>query len=88
MGSSNLSLSEFERNLNSSINSLLQVFKEITVKVNAGQMPKEIIIEAKRKRSDIITKLYENRRINLSVIRTFNEELKKILHNRLKSLTS
>ena len=84
----NLSLSEFERNLTISINSLLQVFTEINVKINAGLLPKEIIIEAKRTRSDILTKLYENRRNSLSFIRTFNENLKNILHDRLKSLTS
>jgi len=84
----NLSLSEFERNLIGSINSLLQVFTEMIVKINAGQLPRGIIIEAKRKRSDILTKWYENKYNSLSFVRTFNENLKKILHNRLKNLTS
>jgi len=81
-------LSEFERNLIGSINSLLQVFTEMIVKINAGQLPRGIIIEAKRKRSDILTKWYENKYNSLSFVRTFNENLKKILHNRLKNLTS
>jgi hypothetical protein len=88
IGELNLSLSEIERNLIGSINSLLQVFTEIPGKISAGQLPKGIIIEAKRRRSDILTKWYENRYDSLSFIRTFNENLKKILHNRLKSLTS
>jgi hypothetical protein len=84
----NLSLSEFERNLMGSINYLLQVFAEITVKINDGELAREIIIEAKRKRSDIITIWYENKLISLSNIPIFNEKLKKTLHQRLKSLTS
>jgi len=84
----NLSLSGFERNLIGSINSLLQIFKEIAVKINADHLLMEIIIETKRKRSDIITKWYEDRYNSLSIIRTFSEKLKKSLHDRLKSLTS
>jgi|GEM_PF-1537250 len=84
----NLSLSELERHLTGSINSLLQVFTEITVKINEGELLKEIIIEAKRKRSEILTNWYENRINSLSFIRTFNQDLKEILHHRLKSLTS
>jgi hypothetical protein len=88
IGELDLSLSEFERNLIGSINSLLQVFTEVNVKINDGKMPKDIIIEVKRKRSEIITRWYENRRISLSNIRTFNNDLKNLLHNRLRSLTS
>jgi hypothetical protein len=83
----NLSLSGFERNLNSSINSLLQVFKEINVKINTGELLKGIIIETKRKRSAILTKLYDDRYDSLSNIRILDENLKKALHKRLKSLT-
>ena len=84
----NLSLSEFERNLLGSINTLLQVFAEMTAKINAGESVLKIIVDGKRKRSDILTNWYENRYNNLSFIRTFNENLKNLLHDRLKSLTS
>jgi hypothetical protein len=83
----NLSLSEFERNLISSINSLLQVFKEIPAKINSGRVPNEIIVELRKKRSEILTKWAEDRKVSLYIIRIFNENLKKILHKRLKSLT-
>jgi hypothetical protein len=87
-GELNLSLSELERALFRSINLLLQVFTEITVKINGDQPAKDIIIEAKRKRSDILADWYEERRNSLSFIRIFNENLKKTLLKRLMSLTS
>ncbi|MBS1532303.1 MAG: hypothetical protein JSU01_18520 [Bacteroidetes bacterium] len=84
----NLSLSQFERYLTGSINSLLQVFAEINIKISAGQLAKESIIEAKRKRSDILTNWYANRYNSLSFIRTFNQNLKNLLHDRLTKLAS
>jgi hypothetical protein len=82
----NFSLSGFEKILIGSINSLLQVFKEVTIKINTGELPKGIIIEAKRKRSEILTKFDDVKPSSLSNIRILDEELKKTLHHRLKNL--
>jgi hypothetical protein len=84
----NSSLSEFERALLRTINLLLQVFNEITVKTSSGQLTVEILLEAKIKRSEILAKWYIDRYNSLSFIRTFNEDLKKTLLERLMSLTS
>jgi hypothetical protein len=81
-------LSAFEQELFISVNLLLQVFTEITVKINNGQLAKEAILEAQVKRSDILANWYEKRRVNYSFILKFNENLKETLHNRLKALTS
>jgi hypothetical protein len=84
----NLSFLEFERVLSRSIYLLLQVFTELSIKINNGQLTKETVIETKRKRSDILANWYEERRNNFDLIRTFNENLKKTLLKRLTSLTS
>jgi hypothetical protein len=84
----NSSLSEFERALLRTINLLLQVFNEITVKTNSGLLTIEVLLEAKIKRSEILAKWYIDRYNSLSFIRTFNEDLKKTLLERLMSLTS
>ena len=83
----NLSLSAFERALIHSINLLLQVFKETAIRTNSEQSPKEIIIDAKRKRSVILANWYEDRDSNFSYIRTLNSKLKDTLHKRLMQLT-
>ena len=88
LGKLNLTLSEFERSLLSSINLLSQVFTEAVVKINNGTIIEEIDEETKRKRSDILANWYEERRNNFDFIRTFNEDLKTILLKRLMSLTS
>jgi hypothetical protein len=88
IGELNLSLSEFERSLFRSINLLLQVFTEISVIASNGTLTKEAIIEAKRKRSDILANWYEDRYNSLFFIRTFNGNLKSTLLERLTSLTS
>lgn len=87
IGELNLSLSEFERALVRSINHLLQVFSELTVKISSGQLTKDDIIEAKRKRSDVLANWYQERYNSFSFIRTFNKNLKKTLLQRLTSLT-
>lgn len=84
----NLSLSQFERNLVLTINLLLQIFRESIVKLNSGHESREILIETKRKRSEIITKWYEDSFDSLLLIRNFNNSLKSRLHNRLKGLTN
>ena len=84
----NLSLLQFEKDLFRSINLLLQVFTESAVKINSGKLPKEVLVEARIKRSDILANWYEDRRNSFSFINTFNENLKETLHKRLMSLTS
>jgi hypothetical protein len=84
----NLSLSQFERALFRSINSLLQVSSEATIKINNGQLTNDLIEEIQRKRSDILASWYDERRNSFDFIITFNENLKLMLHNRLMSLTS
>lgn len=83
----NLSLFEFERNLVKAANSMLQVFKDMIVKMESGQSTKNTTIETQRIRSFILANWYENRYTSLSFFRTFNESLKTALHKRLKSLT-
>jgi len=85
-GELNLSLSAFERTLISSINQLLQVFSENNVRISNGEKVRDIVIEAKRNRSGILVNWYQNRYNSFSLIRTFNENLKKVLRNRLESL--
>jgi len=84
----NLALAALERTMISAINQLLQVSKESTVKVNSGASINDTIIELKRKRSDILANWHENRRNTSSLIRSFNENLKKVLFERLNSLTN
>lgn len=84
----NLSLSQFERALFRSINSLLQVCTEATSRINNEQATNEIILEVQRKRSDILANWYEERRNSYDFILKFNENLKLLLHDRLMSLTS
>jgi len=83
----NLALLELERTLFGSINFLLQIFAEATVKVNNRNIDKAFIVEMKRKRSDIFANWYEDRRKSFLLIRNFNENLKNSLLKRLTSLT-
>ena len=88
VGKLNLSLSEFERSLDHSINLLLQVFNDALVKVNHGVLVAQVAEEVKRKRSDILANWSESKRHYLSFIHTFTDNLKVILLKRLKDLTS
>jgi len=67
---------------------LLQVFKESNVNLNNRHVIQTVVLETQEKRAKIFTDLYTDRHSDLSSIRIFNDNLKKILMKRLKSLTS
>lgn len=84
----NLSLSEFERSLQHSINQLSQVFNGAVDKIKNGVAVIEVAEDVKNKRSDILANWDENKRNHLSFMRTFTNKLKEMLLKRLKDLTS
>lgn len=83
----NLSLSEFERTLQRSINQLLQVFNGAADKIKNGALVIEVAEDVKNKRSAIFANWDENKLNHLSLIRTFTSELKEMLLKRLKEMT-